>query len=137
LAEPLERRKFTFNFPIRVDSGSGIDTDQTSLSQMKMLSTVSTKQNITNPRFGFPPFQFVQGSMNIDTERLIIIMSTQRAIQEFIPNAVILSLDLIRNVSRRQLVLDVVFVDKTRFESPQRLLLGLNIAPPATEDSLT
>jgi len=136
LAEPLERRPFTFQFPVRVNSGGGIDTDVTSLSQIKMLSTVSTKQNIVNTRFGFPPFQLVQGTMNIDTERLVIIMSSQRAIQEFVPNAVVLSINLTRNVSRRQLVLDVVFVDKSKFESPQRLLLGLNIALPTTEENI-
>jgi len=121
---------------MKVNSGGGMDTDQTSLSQIRMLSTVSTKQSIANTRYGFPPFQFVQGSMNIDTERLVIIMSSQRAIEEFVPNAVILSLNLTRNVSRRQLVLDVTFVDKSKFESPQRLLLGLNISIPSTEETI-
>ena len=133
MAEPLQRKKFTFTFPLKINSGGGISTDETGLSQVRMLSTVSVKQSIVTSRYGFPPFAFVQGSMNIDTERLIIIMSSQRALEEFVPNVLILALNLTRNVSSRQLVLDITFVDKDKFQSPARLLLGLNIANPALE----
>lgn len=130
MANPLDRKKFTFQFPLEVDSGGGIKRDTTSTSELRLLSTVSVKQALGSERYGFPPFAFEQSGLNMDTDKSVILVATQRAITEFATDVVVLSLNLFRNVARKQVFLDIVWVDRKRFEEPSRLLINLDLGIP-------
>mgnify|MGYP001565947740 CR=1 FL=1 len=119
---------FTFRYPLKVANDGGLAVDYTVVSQVRLLFTVSPGQRIDDVSYGMPAQQFEQSHLQLDAGRLLILLAVQRALLRFVPEISLTSIDAFRDVAARRLVVDVIFRDKTDFQLPQRILLGLGFA---------
>jgi hypothetical protein len=121
-------RKFTLQYPLAVGS-QGLKRDESSASQLRVLSTVVKQQWAVNPRYGFPPFGFEQGSMEPDAESLLILFFTAQAIRRWVRSVALITTALEKDPTvQRRRILQILYLDRAGLDpkAPQLLPVGLD-----------
>lgn len=119
--------KFTFKFPLAVANDGGIAVDTTVDSQVKVLFAVYPGQRLDDLNYGNPGKRFEQSTLNIDSQRMMILLSVQLAIVQYIPDIILRGLNLLRDKEARRLILEVLYADKKTFQRQQKQLLDLGL----------
>lgn len=124
--------KFTLRYPLAVGSHGGLARDTTSQSRIRILSTVVKRQFAVNPRYGFPPFGFEQGSLEPDAEQLLIEFFTKRALLEWVPSIGVIAVASMRDREAMKRILRILFIDRAGGADPRQQMLmpvGLDFLP--------
>ena len=120
-------RTFTLTYPIRRNSDGSTTRDYTSQSQLLMLSTFDARTSLHDPGYSFPPRQYEQGPLDEDTLKYLIFALAQHKIAKYIPQLLVLKLNLLKNVLGRQLILDIIWADKVDLQQPRHAQIGLDV----------
>jgi hypothetical protein len=119
-------RKFTLQYPLQIGA-QGLKRDETSRSRLRILSTVVVRQFVLNPEYGFPPFQFEQGSLEPDAEQLLIIFFTQQAIQRWVPSVALAGTNVKKDEENRRKILEILFMDRAGVDPRAKQLLPVGL----------
>jgi len=125
-------RKFVVRFPVTVASSGGIATDFNRTSELVLLMGVAPNQRLDDEEFGATTDIYEQDNLQIDAKRLVTILSLQLSIQRFVPNVIVLGINLFKDSEGRRLIVDIIFSNLDVLNAdPERLIVSVAAAGEA------
>jgi len=125
---PSQDREFVLKFPMELDACGGIACDMTPLSELFLVSTVVPTQRLDDQEFGISAIAYEQDQMQVDTQRLLTLLAVQVAIQAFVPDMLIASLNVFKTTEEKRQVIDISFIDtNSADELSNRALVELDL----------
>lgn len=107
---------FTFAFPMKLNSGGRIATDQTPDSEVRVIAHTEIGQRIDDREYGFPPYAYEQEALGDEIRRPITLVMTQRAIVSYISSLLLQGITVVRDRKNRRLSMQITYKDRQRLQ---------------------
>lgn len=107
---------FTFAFPMKLNSGGRIATDETPDSQVRVIAHTEINQRIDDREYGFPPYAYEQAALADEIRRPITLVMTQRALLNYISNMHLEEITVERDRANRRLAMQIKYRNRNRIE---------------------